>query len=152
MKEARNKSIPPKEHHIVIVQLSQKKYISIIGLQLAHFQEQGDSVVLVGNTNHPMQSILKGGGGPILLDSNAQNPKAWVSYLSCWHLIALLIRFRVARNGFYSTRGVENLIRGNNSLRGIERYARRIRGLAFAMYLRAAGGELVGRGYQSWIA
>lgn len=80
----------------------------------------------------PMQSILKGGGGPILLDSNAQNPKAWVSYLSCWHLIALLIRFRVARNGFYSTRGVENLIRGNNSLRGIERYARRIRGLAFA--------------------
>ncbi len=30
MKEARNKSIPPKEHHIVIVQLGQEKFISKI--------------------------------------------------------------------------------------------------------------------------
>jgi len=59
MKEARNKCIPPKEHHIVIVQLGQEKCISIIGLQLARFQEQGDSVVLVGNTNHPCNQYLK---------------------------------------------------------------------------------------------
>lgn len=64
MKEARNKSIPPKEHHIVIVQLSQKKCISIIGLQLARFQEQGDSVVFGWEYQSPMQSILKGDGGP----------------------------------------------------------------------------------------
>ncbi len=55
MKEARNKSIPPKEHHIVIAQLSQEKCISIIGLQLAPFQEQGDSVV----SNHPCNQYLK---------------------------------------------------------------------------------------------
>jgi hypothetical protein len=62
-----------------------------------------------------------------MLDSNAQNPK--LEYrISCWHLIAPLLRFRVIRG---------------NSLRGIERYARRIRGLAFGTYVLRVVSSLV---------